>query len=172
MTRPISLAPGDFLFIPAGIPHAFQLVKNDTRFMGFLTPGKFEQFFRYLCRPFDGYIYPLIPPPFRFDRVIQHLAELDLKLLGPSWRTTAATTRLQPLRRDRWPPHDMKYRFFATWCTAMQEVRHDWRTSIFRKVSLVGCRSSSGFTAAAGALAIVTFHPTLPAGSQRAVLQW
>ena len=78
----ISLAPGDFLYIPAGVPHAFQLVKNDTRFMGFLTPGNFEQFFRYLCQPFDGYMYPLVPPPFRFDRVIQHLAELDLKLLG------------------------------------------------------------------------------------------
>ncbi len=78
----VSLLAGDFLYVPAGTPHAFQIVKNDTRFMGFLTPGHFEHFFRYLCQPFDGYMFPLVPPPFRFDRVIQHLAELDLKLLG------------------------------------------------------------------------------------------
>ena len=79
--EPVTLTPGDFLYIPPCTPHAFQLMKNGTRFLGFLTPGYFETFFRYLCQPFDGYAYPLVPPPFRFDRVIQHLGELDLKLL-------------------------------------------------------------------------------------------
>lgn len=88
----VSLIAGDFLYVPAGTPHAFQLVKNDTRFMGFLTPGYFEHFFRYLCQPFDGYMYPLVPPPFRFDRVIEHLAELDLKLLGRPGGPPPATT--------------------------------------------------------------------------------
>ena len=77
----ITLAPGDFLYIPPCTPHSFRLLKNATRFIGFLTPGYFETFFRCLCQPFDGYIYPLVPPPFRFDRVIQHLGELDLKIL-------------------------------------------------------------------------------------------
>ena len=77
----ITLEPGDFLYIPPCTPHSFRLLKNGTRFIGFLTPGYFEHFFRYLCQPFDGYIYPLVPPPFRFDRVIQHLGELDLKIL-------------------------------------------------------------------------------------------
>lgn len=84
----VTIAPGDFLYIPPCTPHSFRLLKNATRFIGFLTPGDFEHFFRYLCQPFDGYIYPLVPPPFRFDRVIQHLGELDLKILerpgGPS----------------------------------------------------------------------------------------
>lgn len=77
----ITLAPGDFAFVPTHTPHAFQLKKNSTRFIGFLTPGYFEHFFRYLCTTYDGYVYPLDPPPFRFDRVIQHLSELDLKIL-------------------------------------------------------------------------------------------
>jgi len=77
----ITLHPGDFLHVPPRAPHSFQLTKPDTRFLGFVTPGLFEPFFRYLCSPFDGYRYPLVPPPFRFDRVIQHLAELDLTLL-------------------------------------------------------------------------------------------
>ncbi|MGA2539355.1 MAG: cupin domain-containing protein [Terracidiphilus sp.] len=77
----IALDPGDFLHVPPKTAHSFQLKKHDTRFLGFVTPGDFEPFFRYLCVPFDGYRYPLVPPPFRFDRVIQHLSELDLTLL-------------------------------------------------------------------------------------------
>jgi quercetin 2,3-dioxygenase len=77
----ITLDPGDFLHVPPKTAHSFQLKKHDTRFLGFITPGEFEPFFRYLCVPFDGYRYPLVPPPFRFDRVIQHLSELDLTIL-------------------------------------------------------------------------------------------
>ncbi len=77
----VTLDPGDFLHVPPKTAHSFQLKKHDTRFLGFITPGHFESFFRYLCEPFDGYRYPLQPPPFRFDRVIQHLAELDLTVL-------------------------------------------------------------------------------------------
>jgi quercetin 2,3-dioxygenase len=77
----LSLDPGDFLHVPPKTSHSFQLKKHDTRFLGFITPGDFEPFFRYLCVPFDGYRYPLVPPPFRFDRVIQHLSELDLTIL-------------------------------------------------------------------------------------------
>lgn len=77
----LSLTPGDFLHIPPTTAHSFQLKKHDTRFLGFITPGHFEPFFRYLCDPFDGYRYPLVPPPFRFDRVIAHLGELDLTVL-------------------------------------------------------------------------------------------
>jgi quercetin 2,3-dioxygenase len=77
----VSLDPGDFLHIPPKTAHSFQLKKHDTRFLGFIAPGDFEPFFRYLCVPFDGYRYPLVPPPFRFDRVIQHLSELDLTIL-------------------------------------------------------------------------------------------
>jgi quercetin 2,3-dioxygenase len=77
----VSLSPGDFLHVPPTTAHSFQLKRHDTRFLGFITPGDFEPFFRYLCDPFDGYRYPLLPPPFRFDRVIAHLAELDLTVL-------------------------------------------------------------------------------------------
>lgn len=77
----VTLDPGDFLHVPPTTAHSFQLKKHDTRFLGFVTPGDFEPFFRYLCEPFDGYRYPLVPPPFRFDRVIQHLSELDLTIL-------------------------------------------------------------------------------------------
>ena len=79
--RFVTLDPGDFLHVPPKTPHSFQIKKHDTRFLGFVTPGHFEAFFRYLCDPYNRYRYPLVPPAFRFDRVIQHLSELDLTLL-------------------------------------------------------------------------------------------
>jgi quercetin 2,3-dioxygenase len=80
-TQFVTLHPGDFLHIPPGTPHSFRLLKHDTRFIGFLSPGNFATFFRYLCDPYEAYIYPLVPLPFRFDRVIKHLPELDLTIL-------------------------------------------------------------------------------------------
>jgi quercetin 2,3-dioxygenase len=95
--RYVALDPGDFLHVPPRTPHSFQLKKHDTRFLGFITPGHFEPFFRYLCEPFEGHRYPLVPPPFRFDRVIQHLAELNLTLLerpaGPPPQFASAATK-------------------------------------------------------------------------------
>jgi quercetin 2,3-dioxygenase len=77
-----TLDAGDFLHIPPGAVHSFKLLREDTRFIGFLMPGHFENFFRYLCEPFSGHVYPLTPPPFSFARVIQHMNELDLHMVG------------------------------------------------------------------------------------------
>jgi len=77
----VSLRPGDFLHVPAGTPHTFQLTGNNTRFIQFHAPGLNEPFFRYMCDPSGECTFLQPPPPFRFDRVIQHLAELDVKFL-------------------------------------------------------------------------------------------
>lgn len=79
----LTLAPGDFVHAPARTIHAYQLNSHYTRMVGFLTPGLFEPFFRTLGDPYAGYVYPQTPPPFRFDRVLSKLNELDLKLIGP-----------------------------------------------------------------------------------------
>lgn len=78
----VSLQPGDFLHVPAGTPHTFQLTGNNTRFIQFHAPGLNEPFFRYMCDPCEEYTFLEPPPPFRFDRVIEHLAELDVKFLN------------------------------------------------------------------------------------------
>jgi len=77
----VSLWPGDFLHVPARTPHTFQLTGNHTRFIQFHAPGLNEAFFRYMCDPSEEHTFLQPPPPFRFDRVIQHLAELDVKFL-------------------------------------------------------------------------------------------
>ncbi len=77
----VTVAPGDFVHVPPGAIHAYRLDAPYTNFMGVLAPGLFEPFFRTLCDPYDEYIYPPQPLPVRFDRVMQRLPELDLKLV-------------------------------------------------------------------------------------------
>ena len=77
----IQLLPGDFLHVPAGTVHSYRLDGHDTRFMGLLTPGLFEPFFRTLGDPYEPYQFPLEPWPFRMDRVGPKLHELDLKFV-------------------------------------------------------------------------------------------
>ncbi len=79
----LQLLPGDFLNVPAGTIHSYRLDAPFTRFVGLLAPGLFEPFFRTFCDPYDAYIFPQVPKPGRFDRVIKKLGELDLKLVGP-----------------------------------------------------------------------------------------
>jgi quercetin 2,3-dioxygenase len=76
------LLPGDFLHVPAGTVHGFRLDAPYTRFVGFLTPGLFEPFFRYMGEPCEGHVFPVKPGRSRFDRVLKHMAELDLKFVG------------------------------------------------------------------------------------------
>ncbi|MCT4372800.1 cupin domain-containing protein [Yangia mangrovi] len=78
----LELAPGDFLFVPRGTPHAFQFLEPYTKIIGWLVPGVFEEFFYTLGDPTDRTVYPQDPPPFRFDRVLAKLDALDIVPLG------------------------------------------------------------------------------------------
>ena len=78
----LHLLPGDFAYVPAKTPHRFRCDAHYTKFLGLLTPGKFEDFFRVLGDPYEYPIFPSEPGPYRFDRVIQRISELDLILLG------------------------------------------------------------------------------------------
>ena len=79
----LRLLPGDSLHVPPRTIHSYRLDSYYTRFIGFLTPGLFEPFFWTLCEPYGDYIFPIHPGPVRFDRVLQRLPELDLKLVRP-----------------------------------------------------------------------------------------
>ncbi len=78
----VQLRAGDFLFVRRGTPHAYQFTQPYTRLMGWLKPGIFEPFFDILGDPTDTTVYPQVPPPFRFDRVLTRLGELDIVPLG------------------------------------------------------------------------------------------
>ncbi|MDO1445539.1 quercetin 2,3-dioxygenase [Rhodocytophaga aerolata] len=73
----LEVTPGDFVAIPAGVIHAYQLKSPYTRFVGLLTPGIFEDFFR-SATPYADHVYPQVPGPGpNFKRVMQ----LDLVLV-------------------------------------------------------------------------------------------
>jgi quercetin 2,3-dioxygenase len=73
------LLPGDFLHVPAGAIHAYRMDAHYTRFFGYLSPGVFENFFRILGDPYMEYVFPTDIKPPRFDRLMQHMQELDLQ---------------------------------------------------------------------------------------------
>jgi len=77
----VELHSGDFLHAPAGTVHSYRLDARVTQFVGVLAPAIFEPFFRLLGDPYEPYVFPLQPWPFRFDRVGPHLHELDLKFV-------------------------------------------------------------------------------------------
>lgn len=74
--------PGDIVHIPAGTIHAYQMNKHYTKFIGFLTPGVFDDFFRTIGDPYQPHVFPQKPGPLRFDRILGKLDELDLYLMG------------------------------------------------------------------------------------------
>ncbi len=87
--RELALHAGDFLHVPARTVHSYRLDSAYTRFVGVLAPGLFEPFFRAMCEPYAGYAVPSVPGPVRFDRVMQRLHELDLKLVDQPARPEA-----------------------------------------------------------------------------------
>ncbi|MEZ0116712.1 UNVERIFIED_ORG: quercetin 2,3-dioxygenase [Heyndrickxia coagulans] len=79
--KEIRLEPGDFVHCPPHTIHSYRCDSNYTKFAGFLSPGLFEPFFRTLGDEYEDYIFPFEPRPLRFDRVLQKIDELDLKIV-------------------------------------------------------------------------------------------
>jgi quercetin 2,3-dioxygenase len=75
--------PGDIVHLPAGTIHAYQLNKHYTQFLGFLTPGVFDDFFRTLGDEYQPHVYPQKPGPLHFERILRKIDQLDLYLVDP-----------------------------------------------------------------------------------------
>ncbi|MCM3163530.1 quercetin 2,3-dioxygenase [Metabacillus litoralis] len=76
----IRMNPGDFLHVPAFTTHSYRLDSHYTKVIGLLASGLFEPFFRILGDPYEHHIFPSEPKPLRFDRVLQNIDMLDLKI--------------------------------------------------------------------------------------------
>ncbi len=81
----MSFQPGDFLHIPPNTVHSYRLDSPYTKFLGFLTPGLFEPFFRTIGDSYEQHIFPSVPSPFHFDQLMQAVqaGKLDLHIVGP-----------------------------------------------------------------------------------------
>ena len=59
----ITLKPGESGFLPREIPHTFQILSPTARWLVYLTPGGFEEFFRALGRPAEELTLEAHPAP-------------------------------------------------------------------------------------------------------------
>ncbi len=75
----VDLTPGDFVHVPAHTIHSYQQDAPYTKFFGLLTPGLFEAFFDTFSEPYEDFIFPLEPRPFRYDKIVAGLDHLDVK---------------------------------------------------------------------------------------------
>jgi len=50
----LDLGPGDFVMVPAGVPHAFKVVGGDARILSIQPSGDCEAFYRGASEPLEG----------------------------------------------------------------------------------------------------------------------
>jgi len=74
--------PGDFAFLPHGIPHCFTVVEGPVHGLQFSNPSGFENFVADVGRPAEG---PGLPPPEEPDipRLTEASARNHIRILGP-----------------------------------------------------------------------------------------
>ncbi len=80
----IEATAGSFVFLPQGIPHAFQVDSETAHLFNFITPAGFENFFFDLSVPAQDLILPPAPdsPP-DFGAIAAAAARYECKILGP-----------------------------------------------------------------------------------------
>ena len=81
----ITAGPGTTVFAPHGIPHAFRVDEDDSRWLDFRQGGQ-EQFFADIGLDIEGYDAPPAGPPTdeMQAKLGQYLETYDLDILGPS----------------------------------------------------------------------------------------
>ncbi len=57
------LEAGDAAYLPRGIPHTFRIQSQTARWLLYITPGGFEEFFRELSTPAKNLAPPKSAPP-------------------------------------------------------------------------------------------------------------
>ncbi|WP_185731370.1 cupin domain-containing protein [Larkinella rosea] len=66
----IDAKPGDTIFLPRMIPHAFEVLTPTAKVLLYLTPGYFEGFFYELSEEVSEAVLPQGPPPAEVMNVI------------------------------------------------------------------------------------------------------
>lgn len=74
--------PGDFVYLPRGLPHTFKVITPTARLLVLLTPGGFEAFFGSLATPLQD--DPPPPTPADFQRLVQEAPTYGIKWAMPA----------------------------------------------------------------------------------------
>ena len=73
--------PGTTIYVPAGTPHAFEIVSDSARFLNLTTPNH-EAFFRAVSEPAPARELPPAGPP-DMPKVMAAAAQFGVEILGP-----------------------------------------------------------------------------------------
>ncbi|MGK5555518.1 cupin domain-containing protein, partial [Actinomadura kijaniata] len=81
----LKAAPGDFVLLPAGVPHTFQVGDEPLRALQITAPSGFESFLRAVGVPAPARRLPDPDPDVRIDpAALGHAAGLHgIEILGP-----------------------------------------------------------------------------------------
>ncbi len=75
----IDVAAGDFVMVPAGVPHAFLVLSEHARILSIQTPCACEPFYRGACEPLEGSARET-----DFDRIAESArAHGGIEIVGP-----------------------------------------------------------------------------------------
>lgn len=77
----IDARPGDLVFLPREVPHAYLVTSETSRGVGSATPGGFEAFFIELGAPVEPGA-PAAPPP-AIEAMAAAAARRGIEILGP-----------------------------------------------------------------------------------------
>lgn len=82
--RTVEAGPGDYVWLPRGIEHSFELKTEQAKALITITPGKLEEFFKQLSEPAQSATLP--PPPEEppdLERMMALFEEYGVKLSPP-----------------------------------------------------------------------------------------
>ncbi len=66
----LTLKPGESGFLPRGMPHTFKILSPTARWLVYITPGGFEEFFRGVGKPAENLALEAHPAPPDFGHMI------------------------------------------------------------------------------------------------------
>lgn len=66
----IVLEPGSSAFLPRRVPHTFKVLSNSARWLNYITPAGFEEYFRRLGRPAEKLAPPDTVTPPDFEKLV------------------------------------------------------------------------------------------------------
>jgi quercetin dioxygenase-like cupin family protein len=77
----IILRPGESGFLPRGVPHTFKILSEEARWLVYMTPGGFEDYFRIIGRPAESLTLDYNPPAPNFKQMREIGDELGLTFI-------------------------------------------------------------------------------------------
>lgn len=76
------LGPGEFVFLPRGVPHTFRVDSEQARWVEIVTPGGFERWHQECSDPAESDGLPPAGPP-DIERVLRTIAPYGATIEGP-----------------------------------------------------------------------------------------